>query len=300
VQCLARASSQLAWTDHSELARRALLRAEQAAAGHTLTPYTAARLEFARAYDHLVEGVSDASLRSMDTVIDMYTTFGARRDCLQARLMHATIACFYGGYVRTTEGDFQQCIDEAEQLGASYLAHWARFELAALHALRGQREEATRLFALVAAIVTAAPMFVAHRMIVTGWAAIIANDSDELASVLDFARDSPIRARFRASGDAFGAFLRLRRGDRGIAIERARDALARLDREASIPTDFDRCGISAALMVLLETGEPDAQALLEKHRRQLDAILARFTDHEAREVFANELSWNRWIIERTS
>ncbi len=298
VQCLSRGSSQLAWTDHSELGHRALLRAEEVAAGHALTPYTAARLEFARAYGYIVAGVTDAALRSLGTVMDMYATFGARRDRLQTEVMYWTVACFYGGHVETRTEDFQRCIDEAEQLGASYLAHWARFELAAMHCLRGELDEGARLFAQVSPVVMTGPMFTAHRMIVMGWNAVTANDTDTLARVVETARAGQMRPRYHATADAFDAFLRFRRGDVAGGCALARQALAGLDGAiGGFPTDLHRCGITVALMVLVEAAQPDASQLLAKYRNQLDVILARLT--EAREVYANQFAWNRWIIERT-
>jgi hypothetical protein len=231
--------------------------------------------------------------------MDMYATFGARRDRLQTEVMYWTVACFYGGHVQTRADDFQRCIDEAEQLGASYLAHWARFELAAMHCLRNELDEGARLFAQVSPVVMTGPMFMAHRMIVMGWAAVTANDADALACVVETARAGQMRPRYHATADAFEAFLRVRRGDVQGGCVLAREALAGLDRAVGgFPTDLHRCGITVALMVLVEAGQPDANALLAKHRDELDAILARLTD--ARHVYANQFGWNRWIVDRTT
>lgn len=294
VLALARGTSQLAWGDGADLAREAFAAASRVAEGTTLTPFSAARLDFARAYHMLLDDSFDAAITLLFETATRYTAIGARRDALQTSVIAYMLSAFAGQHERGEAG-LRMCCAEAETMGASYIADWARFEIATSLVIRGSFDEAVHEYARVADAIAQQPLFRIGRTLVECWMAVERRDGatidDMLAKIVDL---KPSR-RYRGALCAFAAFALVTQGKRELARERALAALYELKDAPGVAADMQLTGHSAALFALVETDAPEAGAELAAHVTRIMAIANGFKDPENRRLFL-EVPWTKRVL----
>jgi hypothetical protein len=290
VLALSRASSQLAWGDQTDVARRALVEANILANSIELGPMARARLEYARAFDAYGEGVVDICCRTFAFVAELYERVGAARDALQARMIGATMSTFSGLHAETP-ALLRQYIADAERLNAQYLADWARYEHALALMVVGDRSAAASELARVPTSVRSTPLFRGGLAMTEGWSAFLAGDVDGVARALAAVEGVPLASRYRAACAAFAAYIRFTHGETAEAAADARDALNALANTRGMQADVQLIGVCIALTILVETGAADARALVAQHIARLEDIAGRINDRFMRDAFLHNVPW---------
>lgn len=294
VLALARGTSQLAWGDGADLAREAFAAAMRVAEGTTLTPFAAARLDFARAYHMLLDDGFDPAITLLFETASRYAAIGARRDALQTSVIANMLSAFAGQHVRGEAG-LRACCAEAEAMGASYVADWARFEIAMSLWIRGHIDEAMDEYSRCADAVAKQPLFRVGRTMVECWRALEHRDGAEIDRLLAGIADVNPSRRYRGALAAFAAFALLARGQLDLARERALHALHELNEAPGVAADMQLTGHSAALFTLVETRAPEAPAALAAYEARIMAVANAFKDAENRRLFL-EVPWTKRVL----
>jgi hypothetical protein len=294
VLALTRGSSQLVWADYPELSRQALMRAMEAAEGHTLTPSASGRLEFARAYHWLVDGRAQAAIDHLFLTSTRYADMGASRDAIQMRVIGHMLEMFIGQNASSVAG-LVQCISEASAIGARFIADWARFELAMSYLVMGRREDSERELANVPASVKQQPLFRVGFALMEGWDAVLRDDMPALERLLEEVSSVPTSRRYLAGLDAFRAYALAARGARAPALELALSALRRLESKGDgVSADTQLTGATAGLLTLHRLAYPGLADEIARVDEKLMLLADSFADPERRRQFF-ETPWIRRI-----
>jgi hypothetical protein len=295
VLALARGVSQLAWGDGADLAREAFAAATRVAEGTMLTPFAAARLDFARAYHELLTDGFDEAITLLFETAARYTSIGARRDALQTSVIANMLSAFAGQHERGEAG-LQACCTEALAMGATYIADWARFEIATSLSIRGAIAESARVYRECGAAVSQQPLFRVGRTLVECWQAVERRDGAEIERLLTRISDLNVSRRYRGALAAFRAFALLTQGQVDLARERAVAALHELEHAPGVAADMQLTGQVAALVTIYETNAPHAATAIAEHEARIMAIANRFKNADARERFLG-VPWIKRIQE---
>ena len=120
-----------------------------------------------------------------------YAAIGARRDALQTGVIANMLSAFAGQHERGEAG-LRACCAEAAAMGATYVADWARFEIAMSLWIRGHVEEATHEYSLCADAVAQQPLFRVGRTMVECWRALEERDGATIERLTraDFGSDT--------------------------------------------------------------------------------------------------------------
>jgi hypothetical protein len=291
VLCLARGCSQLAW-NRSEIAKRALAKAE-AVATDEISVAARARLEVSRAYVHAQDGKLDRCVDGLHGVAARYTRLGAQRDALQTTLI-ALIVSNQGGHSDTAYPAMLKCAEQADELGARYLADWARWASATALFVLGERERAEATMSSAAALIAGQPLFQDVTSLFRAWAAFACDDLAGLTAIVDAVR--PSYARFEAAFAGFAAYVELSRGDAARACDLARSALAKLASAPGVYADGGLAGYAPALATLVRAGAPDAAAAVAEHVARVEGLAAALGTPGAREAFLTRVPWNASVV----
>jgi len=295
VSCLARAASQLIWAHRIDVARQAIGRVHAIASSRELAPHVRARMHYADAYDALYDGRVDVCIAELRGAAACCERAGMVRDSLQAEMLCHLFAGL-GGVFDPTIDSLVDIETRAHQLEASYLENWARFEIALVQTLSGDRAAGTATLAATSDEVKRTPLFAGSSAVWLCAAAVADDDVAFVRRVLDESRDSDIPARYRAALEAFEAWTLARQGDLGRAAKRARHAIAQLDAVDGMRADLYGCGYTIAALALLECDE-SVQDLLAARRASLLEIAGGIRDQRLSRGFLHEIWWNRRLLE---
>jgi eukaryotic-like serine/threonine-protein kinase len=293
VLCLTRACSQLVWAGHGDSARRALAHVDAAVAGRKLSANAEGRLLFARAYDAFDRGINDQCIGWLMQASEAQERALAKRDALQSRLLAAMILGFSGMLSESIQR-LAACEREALALAAPYLASWARFEIALMTLLRGDREGGLSILDSVPDATKNTPLFRSGFAVVAGYTAIELGDCAGARAAIE--RVDTEVPRYRAALDAILARVVLAEGDREAARTIADAAVATLASVRGLKTEVFIAGY-AALIDVYEVLEPRrARAIAERLASTLQETSAQFRDRALAESFLTNIPWNRQIL----
>ncbi len=284
--------------DHVAASVVALARAEQLLAlGTSIDLLTEARLEVARAYAAFRDGSFDGCLPRLVRARLCQQLIGNVREALQADLIAAGMRVFSGQTERGV-AELTGCLERATAVHASYMAHWARFQLAINSDVRGDREGARRWVEPIPDVIRAAPLFRGGSGSIRAWASLEAGDLADVDDCIRLLR--ACRASRAGSGSTPMRSPRASHGLRGGDRRRSPPphgpcTTALLDEV--LRAELHLLGIAVALFALRDAGAADVDRLFAEHRARLAAIAAMNHDGELVDAFLS-LPWNRAVLSR--